>query len=310
MRERLYFWVERYLFAPSSTQKLLSYALLPLTALYCTITKLKQHFTRPEDFGLPIISIGNLIVGGSGKTPLTIELAKERKNCAVILRGYGRSSQGLVVVSLHGKILTDVTQSGDEAMLLAQSLPKATVIVSEDRKIAIQKAKEIGIETIFLDDAFSKKGIKKFDILIKPDLAHIQPFCLPSGPYRESPRAYKQCDLLLKEGIDFQRLVTLPDLANKKAIFLTAISKPQRLLPYLPKDIPHYLFPDHAPFDPRQIQALLDKHDADTILTTAKDGVKLQPLGFEITIIALSLQIDPKKRSIIESFLEDFAKIA
>ncbi len=310
MREQLYFWVERYLFAPSSTQKFLSYALLPLTALYCTITKLKQHFTRPEDFGLPIISIGNLIVGGSGKTPLTIELAKEREKCAVILRGYGRSSHGLIVVSRHGEILTDVTQSGDEAMLLAQSLPKVTVIVSEDRKIAIQKAKEMGIETIFLDDAFSKKGIKKFDILIKPNLIHIQPFCLPSGPYREPPKAYKKCDLLLVEGIDFQRRVTLPDLSAKKVIFLTAISKPQRLLPYIPEHLPHYFFPDHAPFDPKQIQALLEKHDADTILTTTKDGVKLKPLGFKIEIIALSLQIDPKKRSIIESFLEDFDRIA
>ena len=68
------------------------------------------------DFGIPVISIGNLIVGGSGKTPFVIELTKDRENIAIVLRGYGRASKGLYIISDKGNILENVSISGDEAM--------------------------------------------------------------------------------------------------------------------------------------------------------------------------------------------------
>ena len=129
------------------------------------IIALKRASSKPIDFGIPIVSIGNIIIGGSGKTPLTIELAKKYEDVAIVLRGYGRESRGLYIVSNRGKIEQGVRVSGDEAMLLANSLPKATVIVSEDRKKAILKAKELGCKIVFLDDGFSKYDINKFDIL-------------------------------------------------------------------------------------------------------------------------------------------------
>jgi len=167
-KKNLILWVEEYLFYPKTfLQFLLSFLLLPLTFLYCFVVISKRLFAKKIDFKVPIISIGNLTVGGSGKTPLTIELAKEYENCAIVLRGYGRTSKGLVVVSKEKNILCDVSQSGDEAMLYAKSLPNATVIVSEDRTKAIELAKSFTCQPIFLDDGFSKSYIKKFDILIK-----------------------------------------------------------------------------------------------------------------------------------------------
>ena len=160
------------------------------------------------EFGVPVISIGNLIVGGSGKTPFAIYLAKNRDNVCVILRGYGRVSKGLHVVSKHGRILENVEISGDEAMLLAQALPRATVIVSIDRAEAIKKAKEMGCKLIILDDGFSKVNIKKFDILLRPKKEPENVFCLPSGGYREPKMMYSVANMVLKEGIDFQRFVT------------------------------------------------------------------------------------------------------
>ena len=82
-----------------------------------------------KSYAVPIVSIGNLIVGGSGKTPFVITLAKQYSNATIISRGYGRQSKGLVEVSKRGKILSNVFNSGDEAMLMATSLPNASVIV-------------------------------------------------------------------------------------------------------------------------------------------------------------------------------------
>ena len=161
MKNSLHLWIEDYLFFPNTFQKIISFLLLPFTFIYMLIILTKRAMSKEIEFGIPIISVGNIIVGGSGKTPVTIKLASKYENACIILRGYGRASKGLYVVSLNGKILEDVKTSGDEAMLLANSLPKATIIVSENRIKAILKAKELGCKIIFLDDGFSKSFIQK-----------------------------------------------------------------------------------------------------------------------------------------------------
>ena len=309
MKKQIYFWLEEYFFDPKPCQKAISYLLLPLSFIYFLIVKLKEALSKKEDFDIPIISVGNLILGGSGKTPITIELAKDKKDVAVILRGYKRDSSDLLVVSDKGEIKCSTKESGDEAMLLATSLKNATIIVSKDRKEAIRLAKKMGAKVIFLDDAYSKKSIKKFDILIDPMLKNINSFTLPSGPYREPKSEYKRADLLLKEGIDFKRVVNIKN-KTKDMILITAISKPQRLFNYINKDIPHYFFEDHYPYKKEEIEDLIKKHKATSILTTRKDYVKLKEFGFEISIIDLKIKIDPKKLKIVDNFIEQFDKIS
>ena len=143
-------WGERYLYAPGPFERLLSILLLPLSWLYCVLMYLRFLRLRPQNLGVSVISVGNLTVGGSGKTPLVSALAERYENAAVILRGYGRQSSGMVVVSERGSVLCDVTQSGDEAMIYARKLPKAVVIVSEIREEGIKKAKEMGCRVVFL----------------------------------------------------------------------------------------------------------------------------------------------------------------
>ena len=145
MKQKIFLWVEDYLFFPNIFQQFISFLLLPFTFIYMLIIALKRANSKIIDFKIPIISIGNIIVGGSGKTPLSIFLAKKYTNVCVILRGYGRESKGLYVVSNKGKILEDIKISGDEARLLANSLPKATIIVSEDRKKSYFKSKGISL---------------------------------------------------------------------------------------------------------------------------------------------------------------------
>ena len=159
MKKSLVFWVEEYFYNPNFLQKLISLLLLPLSWLYCAVMWLRFKSKTPQDFGITIISVGNLNVGGSGKTPLVTALALKYDNAAIVLRGYGRNSTGLHVVKDKKTILCDVGVSGDEAMIYARKLSNAIVIVSEDRKKGIKKAKEMGAEILFLDDAYSKHDI-------------------------------------------------------------------------------------------------------------------------------------------------------
>ncbi len=276
------------------------------------IIAFKRVKATPIDFKIPIISIGNIIVGGSGKTPLTIKLAKNYEDVSVILRGYGRKSKGLFVVSKNGKILTDTNTSGDEAMLLAKSLPNATIIVSEDRKKAILKAKELNCKLIFLDDGFSKYDIKKFDILIRPKDEPTNLLCLPSGGYREPKMAYSLANLELQESIDFKRVVTIykdDKVVNElpfKLVLLTAISKPKRVLEFLPENTKMIAFEDHHNFTNSEINDIKSKYEGYSFITTEKDFVKLQNFNFDnLYLTKLDLEfINKDKLSLIDKYIE------
>ena len=306
----LFFWVEEYLFFPKSAfQKALSVLLLPLSALYCLVVVLKRAFSVGESFSVPIVSIGNLTVGGSGKTPFVIALAKEKKDVAIVLRGYKRQSSGTIVVSNKGSIKTDIKKSGDEAMLFAKSLPQASVIVSEDRKKGIKKALEIGAKVVFLDDGFSKANIDKLDILLKPHPQPYNNFCLPSGPYREPKSFYKKADIVAEEDKDFKRVVSIVN-KTEKMLLVTAISKPQRLEKYLPKAVVGKVYyKDHYSFEKKELIELLKKYKATSILTTEKDAVKMENFGVNLTILKLNLEISPKIVQKIDAFLDNFDKI-
>lgn len=277
------------------------------------IILIKRAMAKQIEFGIPIISVGNIIVGGSGKTPVTIKLASNYENACVILRGYGRASKGLFVISHNGKILEDVKTSGDEAMLLANSLPKATIIVSENRIKAILKAKELGCQIIFLDDGFSKYTISKFNILLRPKDEPTNIFCLPSGGYREPKGFYAQADIEMVEGKDFNRIITIKKDGKicqlpEKTILLTAISKPKRLLEYLPKNTKMISFPDHYTFTKEDIDKIQEENSDYAIVTTGKDFVKLREFNIK-NLYLMDLDIEFDKNidfSLLNQYLESF----
>ncbi|QKF77650.1 tetraacyldisaccharide 4'-kinase [Arcobacter defluvii] len=315
MKQKFYLWIEEYLFFPNNFQKLISFLLLPLTFIYMLIILTKRAMAKQIEFGIPIISVGNIIVGGSGKTPVTINLASKYEDVCIILRGYGRASKGLQIVSLRGKIEVDVKTSGDEAMLLANSLPKATVIVSENRVTAILKAKELGCKIIFLDDGFSKYHISKFNILLRPKDEPTNIFCLPSGGYREPKGFYAQADIELLEGKDFKRVITIKKDGNieelpNNTLLITAISKPKRLLEYLPKDIKMISFPDHHTFTKEEISQIQKEYKDYAILTTGKDLVKLKEFNIKnLYLMDLEIKIDENVDfSLMNEYIESFKK--
>ena len=337
--------IERNLYDPSPAWLALGVILAPLSLLYTLIVCLKRLFAKPQKFKIPIISVGNLTLGGSGKTPLVRALFKEfnggLKTC-IILRGYGRKSRGLLEVALGGRILCDVRQSGDEAMEYALFLRGANVIVSEDRAAGILRAQTLGFELVILDDGFSKFNISKFDILLRPQSAPKLPFCLPFAAYRYPPFFYKFADFIpaqsdISQGFKIISAADLqgalngtdkisnsaadkisdlnlktaadeisnlnPGAANKilnskeagfeksRTILISAIAKPWRLQEFLPLAKAHAFFPDHYDFKKEQILELLKREDAEHILCTAKDYVKLRDLSAEISVILLNLKL-------------------
>ncbi len=343
--------IERNLYDPSPAWLALGVILAPLSLLYTLIVCLKRLFAKPQKFKIPIISVGNLTLGGSGKTPLVRalfkEFSEEFKTC-IILRGYGRKSRGLLEVALGGRILCDVGQSGDEAMEYALFLRGANVIVSEDRAAGILRAQTLGFELVILDDGFSKFNISKFDILLRPQSAPKLPFCLPFAAYRYPPFFYQFADFIpapsdisqelrivsatdLQEGLNgTDEILNLADeISNRAAdkildlnlnraadeisnlnhvadkilnskevsfersrtILISAIAKPWRLQEFLPLAKAHAFFPDHYDFKKEQILELLRREDAEHILCTAKDYVKLRDLGAEISVILLNLKL-------------------
>ena len=300
---------EHLYYRPEWYHWIVALALLPLSLLYGSIMWIRRRIAVRKDYDIPIISVGNLLVGGSGKTPMTIALAKRFDKPAVVLRGYGRKSRGMVVVSQWGEIKTDVETSGDEAMLLALSLPNATVIVSEDRKKAIEESKSLGAEIVFLDDGFSKVDIEKFEILLFPrSVPNILPF--PSGPFREFPFEKRSADLLLTEGKDFERIVTCKG-CDEPMLLVTAIANPARLEPFLPRELvkERLILPDHAWFDKGAIEKKMAKAGVRKILTTEKDAVKLERFGFPMAILKLELKLEPAIAERVADFMQNYRNI-
>lgn len=253
---------------------------------------------KVSDFDIKIISVGNLSVGGSGKTPLVTALAMRYKNTAIILRGYGRDSKGLYVVRDVNEIRCDVKTSGDEAMIYAHKLPHAIVIVSEDRKKAILKAKEMGAKILFLDDAYSKHDIKKLDLLI--DVQSVNSSCLPSGSFRERLWSGKNATVL-KDGIDFKRVVELKDKKEKMSL-ITAIARPQRLDEFLPEVLTKNYFEDHHSFTKDELQDVLKRDNSDSLLVTYKDFVKVEAFGLPLSLLDLHVEVKEEVFKLIDNY--------
>jgi tetraacyldisaccharide 4'-kinase len=292
-------WAERYFYAPDPFQKLLSLLLAPLGALYCAVMAYRFRKSRPVRPPIPVVSVGNLTVGGSGKTPLVIALAKNRRGAAVVLRGYGRKSRGLQVVRDKSGILCDVAQSGDEAMIYARKLPDAVVIVSEDRVAGIAKAEALGCRVVFLDDGYSKHHIEKLDLLIEVKSDNMR--CLPAGPFRERLWEGKKVRWV-REGEDFERVTEVVD-AGERMSLVTAIARPERLDVFLPDVVGKHYFPDHYFFSRDELVKILEADAADALLVTYKDYVKMRHFKLPVALLELSLKLDGKLLEEVDDYI-------
>jgi tetraacyldisaccharide 4'-kinase len=192
--------------------KFLRIILLPFVPVYALVIALRNMFFDRDIFkstrvNAKVISVGNITVGGSGKTPLVIYLLnllkQEKKNAGVLSRGYGRKSTGYLLVADKDKVLADVEAAGDEIYHTSIEC-KVPAAVSENRVNGAERfIKDTGIEVIVLDDAFQHRWIKRdLNIVICEQKfliedKFLQHALLPSGDMREGFSALGRADAVI-----------------------------------------------------------------------------------------------------------------
>ena len=196
----------------------------------------KLKIFSAAQFTTPIISIGNIEIGGTGKTPMTIYLSQLLKNKqishVIVSRGYKKNLSGTIVVSDQNSILvTSPKQCGDEPFLMANRLPNTPIVVGDDKKNAIQIAiQKFNPQTIILDDAFQSLYINKdSDIVLFNCLHSEETFkLLPAGFLREPVHSILRAQLVV---FTKYNLLTSNNLPNPAQAVLKLIK--QNNIPYL-----------------------------------------------------------------------------
>lgn len=183
----------------------LRFILFPLSILYIFVTEVRNFFFRinvlkSKQYSLPIINVGNLTVGGTGKTPMVLWLAKvfhqANLNVAIVSRGYGRKTKGFYWVEEN----SSAKNAGDEPLLFKQNNSSYIVAVSEKRTDAIDKiVNEKNVDVIILDDAYQHQYVKpSFNILLSDySRQFYNDFVLPAGNLRELRKNKSRSDVII-----------------------------------------------------------------------------------------------------------------
>lgn len=201
-----------------------SWPLLPLGWVYGWVMRMRRiayrkgwlSSYRPE---VPVISVGNISMGGTGKTPLCEYLltSLDASRPAYLSRGYGRKTQGYIPVVPQQHTARQV---GDEALQVALKFPNSKIAVCESRKIGITHLiKDHQVGTIVLDDAFQHLKVQRdLDIVvIDANRLPMTDWVLPAGRLRESIFAIRNADLLVVNKV--RDAASIPELTDKLARF-------------------------------------------------------------------------------------------
>ena len=183
--------------------------LIPMSWLYgCTILVRNQLYNlgwiKTTSFDKPVISVGNITSGGTGKTPLVIYLAqlilKNGKKPGIISRGYRRKFHGLQIVHDGKKLLSDAESVGDEPCLMGRVLKKVPVVVCEDRSRGIRELLDYySVNVIIMDDGFQHRKVKRDlnIVTISANEKHENYWLIPKGNLREPLKNMKRANLVI-----------------------------------------------------------------------------------------------------------------
>jgi tetraacyldisaccharide 4'-kinase len=302
-------------------------ALAPLAALYgLAVARRNRRFDRGdgvERAPVPVVSVGNLAVGGTGKTPTTAWLASHLRargrRPAIVTRGYGgRAGSGPLEVSRGAGPIVDALHGGDEPVLLA-TLTSAIVIAGSDRVAGARRAAKLGADVILLDDGFQHRRLARDLDLVLLDAAHPfgNGFLLPAGPLREPPASLRRAGVVVltrwngetaPAGIDApvvrarHRAAGFRDAAGRevappaRAFAFAGIASPEGFFASLSACGVELAgtrsFRDHHPYRDVELASIADgAHRAGAaIVTTMKDLVRLS--GRLPDAIALHVEIE------------------
>lgn len=310
--------------------------LFPFAVLYGFITSFRNFLfdkgiLKSYSFDLPIIAVGNLSVGGTGKTPqieYLIRLLSSEYKIATLSRGYKRKSEGF--------ILADATSNaeilGDEPFQFYQKFPNILVAVDANRKNGIEQLIKISKpDIILLDDAFQHRKVKAgFYILLTAynDL-YADDFMLPTGNLRESRSGAERANIVIvtkcpphlseKERNYVERKLQLESsqklfftsiaydefiyseqkqtpvsqIKNSEKVLLAGIAKPEPFFEYLKnKNDVILAYPDHHHFSEKDLLEIKNKAEGKIIITTEKDFVRLKGNLPEAQLFYLPIKAD------------------
>jgi tetraacyldisaccharide 4'-kinase len=179
--------------------------LFPFSLLYATVIKIRNwcfdhHILPSASFNLPIICIGNLAAGGTGKSPmveLLIRILKDHYEIAVLSRGYKRKTRGYALAGPQSTAL-DI---GDEPMQFHSKFPEVAIAVGEERIVAIPQLLHDRPDTraILLDDAFQHRSVRAGLNILLTDCSNLftRDWWLPSGDLRDAPSSYRRADIIV-----------------------------------------------------------------------------------------------------------------
>lgn len=315
--------------------KLLRLLLFPFAMLYGCITSVRNWLYalgifKRTSFEIPTIVVGNLSVGGTGKSPMVeyiIRLVKDHYQTVTLSRGYKRKSEGFFLADAQ----TTMEQIGDEPFQYHCKFDNIQVAVDAKRVHGVETilARQPQTEVIVLDDAFQHLAFKGglYILLTTYDEPYYTDFLLPTGNLRESRKGADRADIIiltkcpkdlsvaqqksitqhlhLKQGqlsfftyIDFSKIaysksdaVEVNQLIQDDFILVAGIAKPQSFFDHLKKETTKCLtFPDHHHFSSTDIELILNTAKGKNIITTEKDYVRLQGLLPESQLYYLPIQ--------------------
>jgi tetraacyldisaccharide 4'-kinase len=295
------------------SNSLISKILSPLGWIYGSITQARLHFKKSPKTSVPVICIGNLTAGGSGKTPVSISIAKmlatEMFHPFFVTRGYGGKVKNILVNNKKHS----AREVGDEPLLLSHQAP---VVVAPNRFNGAELAVREGADLIIMDDGFQNPSLyKNLSFLVFDGNYGIgNGKLLPAGPLRETfAKGIKRADALIILGKDKHNLAQRSNLpvfyAHTEAgetavetsdiIAFAGIGHPQKFyhtLSGLGFNIVEAIdFPDHHFYTKEELESILQKAQRlnAKVYTTSKDYVKIPPLlQKEINMLEISIVWD------------------
>lgn len=290
---------------------MLAFALLPASAVYYAAHKVKTLTASTYDSRLPVLCVGGVVAGGSGKTPTVhalLKLVKENnifERPVVVTRGYGGALQGPTLVDLEFHSAKDV---GDEALLHATY---GATIVSRDRVAGAKLAEAMDADVIILDDGLQNPSLKKdLCFLVIDGRNNVgNGLLLPAGPLREPlSDAAAKCAAVVetngKSGLEYGRPVLSSDIRitsdhdlSQKYHAFCGLGHPAKffdMLDFFDFTIQGYTpYADHHPYTPQDMEDLLDTAKDARLLTTEKDYVRVpDSYKSKVDVVSIELEFD------------------
>ncbi len=298
----------------SASEHAIQLALRPLSAIYGAAMALRNGL---YDAGwLPrarvparVISIGNLTVGGTGKTPAALwlaeRLAARGRRVGIVARGYRKRQPGVVIVGTDGTPLVSAEEGGDEAVMLARRFAGPVVTGERRAEAALVACTQLGLDTIVLDDGFQHRALQRDAdlVLLSDDPAAGR--LLPAGSRREAVAALGRARAVLAVGdgvppsapdiprftarlaatavvravADGWRVLPLSCLEGTTVVAVSGVARPERFTALLERCGArvrrHIVFPDHYAYASVDVAALIAASAEGMLVTTEKDLVKL-----------------------------------